>query len=243
MGVDDTLDVIPQTILYCTRPSGAARRWGRSSEAVSSSGLLCFRKRSSHIILTVIFLSGAVLPEPEHQTLPLVTEEMEGSSSVSGAVVRRKIWRESPGSSSSSSASSVARSPMPMEGTHARWGTTRREPLVLRFRRNSLPHPGVTSVAGRARSSGFVPGFPPFDAVLPLYWNGGVRPCVTARSADRAVLVDLRRFLAANHVTLDSTYKQELPSVYRSEQPGVQYGVIGRDSGIQFRVHSCVMKC
>ena len=45
------------------------------------------------------------------------------------------------------------------------------------------------------------PGVPPFGGVFPLFQYGGVRYRRTASAADRAVLVELRRFLAVNHAT------------------------------------------
>ena len=51
---------------------------------------------------------------------------------------------------------------------------------------------------------------PPFDPIFPLFEHD--MPChgLTARTADRAVLVRLRRFLAVHHVICTSTYKQEV---------------------------------
>ena len=53
-------------------------------------------------------------------------------------------------------------------------------------------------------------GFPPFDAVLPLFRYGGMRLVVPTRMADRAVLVELIRFLAVNHIPSSTICKQEV---------------------------------
>ena len=45
----------------------------------------------------------------------------------------------------------------------------------------------------------FPPQVPPFDAVFPLFQDCGIRYRLTASAADRAVLVELRRFLAVIH--------------------------------------------
>ena len=43
--------------------------------------------------------------------------------------------------------------------------------------------------------------YPPFDAVFSPFKHGSIRYGRTASAADRAVLVELRRFLAVNHAT------------------------------------------
>ena len=58
------------------------------------------------------------------------------------------------------------------------------------------------------------PGCPPFDDISPLFQSGRARYGLTARTADRAVPVRLRRFLAVNHVICTSPYKQEVAGSY-----------------------------
>ena len=43
--------------------------------------------------------------------------------------------------------------------------------------------------------------YPPFDAIFSPFKHGSIRYGRTASAADRAVLVELRRFLAVNHAT------------------------------------------
>ena len=45
--------------------------------------------------------------------------------------------------------------------------------------------------------------FPPFDGVFSPFKHGSIRHGRTARTADRAVLVELRRFLAGVHAHWD----------------------------------------
>ena len=52
--------------------------------------------------------------------------------------------------------------------------------------------------------------FPLFDPVFPLFEHDRPDHGLTARTADRAVLVRLRRFLAANHVPSGAVVRQAL---------------------------------
>ena len=52
--------------------------------------------------------------------------------------------------------------------------------------------------------------FPLFDPVSPLFEPDRPRHGLTARTADRAVLVRLRRFLAAIHVPSEGIVRQAL---------------------------------
>ena len=71
---------------------------------------------------------------------------------------------------------------------------------------------GIVQIASSRSNSGHLArhaGFPPFDAVSPLFQCGGIRYGPAARTADRAVPVELRRFLAVNHIIFFAPDKHE----------------------------------
>ena len=66
------------------------------------------------------------------------------------------------------------------------------------------------AVNGPAKLPLFDPVFPLFDPVFPLFEHDRPDHGLTARTADRAVLVRLRRFLAGIHVPSEGIVRQAL---------------------------------
>ena len=83
--------------------------------------------------------------------------------------------------------------------------------------------------------------FPPFDGVFSPFKHGSIRHGRTARTADRAVLVELRRFLAGVHAHWDvpdvhspiSTHPRR--SAFKIRLQGAVSSAMSRSRGSTFR--------